>query len=70
MTDDRDDTIILSAALLAGLDHAGRTEPGQPSRQELATRIITEWLHARGHLRGQGCDEGRRPDELNTGNDD
>ena len=70
MTDDRDDTIILSAALLAGLDHAGRTDPDRPSRQELATRIIREWLLARGHLRGQGCDEGKRPDDLNTGNDD
>jgi hypothetical protein len=70
MTDDRDDTITLSATLLAGLDHAGRTEPGQPSRQELATQIITDWLRVRGHLRGHGLDEGKRLDELNTGNDD
>ena len=67
MTENHDETIPLSSALLIGLDHARESEPGQPSRQELATRIIAEWLLARGHLRGQGCDEGRRPDELNTG---
>ncbi|KPQ10952.1 MAG: hypothetical protein HLUCCO17_08560 [Saliniramus fredricksonii] len=70
MTDERNDTIILTSALLAGLDHARQSEPEQPSRQDLATRIIAEWLLARGHLRGQGFDEGKRPDDLNTGNDD
>ena len=38
MTDDRNDAIILSSALLAGLDHARKSEPDQPSRQDLATR--------------------------------
>lgn len=70
MTDDRNDAIILSSALLAGLDHARKSEPDQPSRQDLATRIISDWLLSHGHLRGRGFDEGRRPDDLNTGNDD
>lgn len=68
--DHRDDTIVLTSSLLAGLDHARRLDPQSPSRQDLATRVLTDWLRANGHLRGRGCDEGRRLDELNTGNDD
>ncbi|MGY6569579.1 MAG: hypothetical protein ACXIVE_11355 [Salinarimonas sp.] len=67
---DANDAIVLTSTLLAGLDHARRLDPQNPSRQDLALRILTDWLRANGHLRGQGYDEGRRLDELNTGNDD
>lgn len=63
-------TIRLTPAILAGLDHASRLVPGNPAREELAQRILTDWLRANGHLRGRGCDEGRRPEDLHTGNDD
>ncbi len=65
-----EETIRLSSAILDGLDKASRLAPGSPSREELANRILTDWLRANGHLRGRGCDEGRRPEELHTGNDD
>ncbi|MCC5976983.1 MAG: hypothetical protein JJU21_02875 [Salinarimonas sp.] len=63
-------SITLPANLLAGLDHACAQEADRPSRQDLATRILADWLRARGHLRARGCDEGKRPEELTTGNDD
>ncbi len=62
--------IALPASLLAGLDHARAQEADHPSRQDLATRIIADWLRARGHLRDRDLDEGKRPDALTTGNDD
>jgi hypothetical protein len=59
----------LSPDLIEALDHAVATEPGPSGRAELIRRILSDWLHAKGHMRHRGCDEGRRPEDLTSEND-
>jgi hypothetical protein len=59
----------LSPELMEALDHAAATAPDQPGRAGLIRRVLSEWLHAKGHMRRRGCDEGKRPEELTSEND-
>lgn len=60
----------LSPDLLAAIDHAAALATDKPERSEMIARILTEWLHAKGHLRHFGADEGTRPENLTSENDD
>lgn len=60
----------VSAELLAAIDHAAAFSPDRPERSEMIARILTEWLHAKGHMRHVGTDEGTRPENLTSENDD
>jgi hypothetical protein len=59
----------LPVDLLAALDRAAAAEPGRATRADLVSRILSEWLRAKGYMRGAGCDEGVRPENLTSEND-
>jgi hypothetical protein len=59
----------VSPDLLAALDRAAAAAPGRETRAGLMSRILSEWLHAKGYLRHTGCDEGVRPENLTSEND-
>jgi len=63
-------TSDLSPDLIAAIDHAAALAPDRPGRSAMIARILTEWLHAKGHLRHEGADEGTRPENLTSENDD
>ncbi len=56
--------------ITAAIDAAAAKAEGGPSRSEMIRRIVTDWLSERGFLTGAAGEEGVRPEDLNSSNDD
>ncbi|GAB4350674.1 MAG: hypothetical protein Kow0026_07120 [Oricola sp.] len=63
-------SVPLERALLDGLDAWAAGEKGAPSRAEAVRRILHDWLRAKGYLRISEREEGTRPEDLSSANDD
>ncbi|QKV20138.1 hypothetical protein [Oricola thermophila] len=63
-------TLRLERALLDGIDAYSATENGITSRDEAVRRIVHDWLRAKGYLRISEREQGTRPQDLTSENDD
>jgi hypothetical protein len=62
-------TVPMPADLLAALDRFISEENGVLARPDALRAAFREWAIGRGYLPTISPDEGKRPDELNAGND-
>jgi metal-responsive CopG/Arc/MetJ family transcriptional regulator len=63
-------SVALEHDLLAGIEAYSSTQKDSPSRPDAVRRILREWLQSNGFIRSLTAEEGRRPEDLNSANDD
>ncbi len=63
-------SVAFERDLLSGIDAYAAAQKDKPSRADAVQRILREWLQAHGFVRSSTLEEGTRPEDLNSANDD